>query len=241
MNLAKKDKQIIVMFLGVLLIFLSIYFVFLPTREKVDKQKAENQKFELRVNELEQMEAQAEYYETEIEEARRRIEAVYADYQVDFRPEDAFMLGKALEEYSDNMRVMQIIVDLPAVVYDPMETPAEETVDQAGTSAQEPAVAVQDDASRPVLYDKKLTLGHECTAQGVKDLIDYINLNTNKLTIDNISVAYNETTGTLIGKTIVDVYLLHNTGRAYEPWPIPQVNKGTDNVFGTIELPENNE
>lgn len=237
MKIAKKDGQIMLVSFGMLLVFLAVYFVFLPVKEKVDRQKAENQKLELRVNELKQMEAQTQYYETEIESAKGKIEAAYADYQVDFRPEDAFMLGRALEEYADNMEVSQINVDMPVIIYDPSSNTSS---DGAAAQTQDTGSAVpaaEADTSRPVLYDKKLTLGHECTARGFKDLIDYINLNTNKMTIDTISVAYNTSTGTLIGKTVVNVYLLQNTGRAYEPWPIPQINKGTDNVFGTIELP----
>lgn len=258
MKIAKRDKQIMLIFLGIILAVAAFYLVFLPGKEKAEALITENQGLALRVTELTQLASKQEQFESEIRSMTEEINGIYADFQTDFRSEDAFMLGKTVEEKADNTMITAITVGDLEVVYDPLSM-GEGSTAGASAAQTDPAVAGTDgtsDASgseaqtvrsaadqvelpRPVLYQKAISLTHSCTAQGLKDIIDYITLNTNKMTIESLSVSYDMTTGVLNGNTAVNVYLLQGTNKPYTPWSIPNVQTGTDNIFGTLVLPSN--
>lgn len=246
MKISKRDKQILLIFLGVVLIFVAYYFVFLPNQEKINAIALENQALEQKVLEMEQLDAQKEHFKSEISRMTEEMNVIYDDFQVDFRSEDAFMLGRGMEENADNTWVTAIGIENPEVIYDPMaasvEQPTGDTTSVAATGGDTATAAVgtaDGDFARPVLYTKRIEISQSCTSQGLKDLITYITENTDKMSIDSLSVSYDITTGILNGTTNVSVYLLQGTEKAYTPWVIPNVSTGTSNIFGTIELPSN--
>lgn len=247
MKISRRDKQILLIFLGIILAGAAFYFVFLPGKEKARTLMTENQQLSTRLTELKQLSAQQEKFEQEIQSMTDRINGVYDEYQTDFRSEDAFMLGRTVEEKSDNTMITAININNQEVVYEPAVTQAAD-----GDAAQTAAVAdaAQDQAdmaeaaagvelSRPILYKKVISLTHSLTAEGLKDMIDYITLNTSKMSIESLSVSYDMSTGLLNGNTMINIYLLQGTNKPYVPWTIPSVVTGTDNVFGTLVLPSN--
>lgn len=241
MKIAKRDKQILMIFAGIVLAFVSFYLVFLPAKERTEALLTENAKLVIRVTELEQLAGQKEQFETQIQTMTDHINEIYEGYQTDFRAEDAFMLGRTVEEQADNTLLTAINIANQEVVYDPLaqqeeEAAAADTTDET-TAASEETAAADAELIRPVLYKKEVSLTQNCTDQGLKDIIDYITRNTNKMTIESLSVSYDMTTGLLNGNTVINVYLLQGTNKPYVPWTIPSVVTGTDNVFGTLVLP----
>ena len=69
----------------------------------------------------------------------------------------------------------------------------------------------------------------------MKDIFDYIYDHTNRMAVDNISLAYDINTGMLSATSMVNMYYVLGSDKQYSQQNLSGVGIGTDNIFGTIE------
>lgn len=55
--------------------------------------------------------------------------------------------------------------------------------------------------------------------------------------IQSITAAFDSTTGNLTGTITIDLFMVSGEGREAELFDIYGIDLGTDNIFGTFELP----
>ncbi len=102
---------------------------------------------------------------------------------------------------------------------------------KSGTSSSTPIVS----SEKYSLYATPVTCAFEVSYVGVKQLFTAILSSPLKKNIESVDLSYDETTGNLLGTMIIDFYTLKyndNTVNGHEI--IPDVSKGTSNVFHTI-------
>lgn len=92
-----------------------------------------------------------------------------------------------------------------------------------------------------VMYAYPMDYGFTVSYKGFKDMVKYlVNVGTKKQ-ITDINLSFDNTTGLLSGVLAFEQYALIGTGNEYQPLIIPSVNTSVENIFGTIEVPEEKE
>ena len=253
MKISNRDKLLLIGFIGILLAVCSVYFIYMPTMEKADALEAENVQLEQKINDLSVKMEQKDSYIADTQSMKQETEAIYQRFPVDVREEDALLLAINQELISP-----MVINNVSIGTYEPVAIPdiPEEDVDhtyeideveeyEAQEGVTDDAAAIQDaeadntsasDSGSP-LVNRNITINYLCTYAGLKRGIKNISVQENRMSIDNLTVVYDETTGLLTGTTNVDMYCVSGqSDKEYVQPDFSSVLLGTDNIFGSIEL-----
>lgn len=79
----------------------------------------------------------------------------------------------------------------------------------------------------------QLSLSYECTYAEFKDVINYLNENGKKATVNNVSFNYSESTDTVSGTMQMTLYAVKGSDREEKDVNIKDVPVGTDNIFAS--------
>lgn len=253
MKISNRDKLLLIGFIGILLAVCSVYFIYMPTMEKADALEAENVQLEQKISDLSVKMEQKDSYIADTQSMKQETEAIYQRFPVDVREEDALLLAINQELISP-----MVINNVSIGTYEPVaipDIPAEDVdhtyeIDEveeyeAQEGITDDAAAIQDveadntsasDSGSP-LVDRNITINYLCTYAGLKRGIKNISVQENRMSIDNLTVVYDETTGLLTGTTSVDMYCVPGqSDKEYVQPNFSSVLLGTDNIFGSIEL-----
>lgn len=253
MKISNRDKLLLIGFIGILLAVCSVYFIYMPTMEKADALEAENVQLEQKINDLSMKMEQKDSYIADTQSMKQETEAIYQRFPVDVREEDALLLAINQELISP-----MVINNVSIGTYEFVAIPdiPEEDVDhtyeidaveeyEAQEGITDDTAAIQDagadntsasDGNSP-LVNRNITINYLCTYAGLKRGIKNISVQDNRMSIDNLTVVYDETTGLLTGTTSVDMYCAPGqSDKEYVQPNFSSVPLGTDNIFGSIEL-----
>ena len=85
-------------------------------------------------------------------------------------------------------------------------------------------------------YKTTLTLAFSCTDQQLTDALDFINSYEDKMSVETVTVGYDETSGNLTGTMNLCMYALDGSEKAYTAPDIKDVKLGVANIFGSKEI-----
>lgn len=259
MKISKRDAQLLMGLIGIIAVIFSYQFVFTNLQTKDEATQKEIKILETRVDELEKIQANLDQYQTKTKEMNQEMTEFYSTFPADIRLEDRIMFVTNMENENDNMKISQISFGeaeqinaaasketdtqtqtdtkaetMQAETQTETQTNTAKTLDQNTTEADN-TVSVQE----PVLYKVPVGLSLQVTYKGLKDMITYIYDNGQAMGMESVSVSYDNTTGVLIGSTMIDMYKVTGTNHVYTEPNVPSVTIGSDNIFGTIEAPIN--
>ncbi|MDD6627316.1 MAG: hypothetical protein PUF03_03575 [Lachnospiraceae bacterium] len=253
MKISNRDKLLLIGFIGILLAVCSVYFIYMPTMEKADALEAENVQLEQKINDLSVKMAQKDSYIADTQIMKQETEAIYQRFPVDVREEDALLLA-INQELISPMAINNVSIGTyePVTIPDIPEADVDHTYEideveeyEAQEGITDDAAAIQEveadntsasDAASP-LVNRNITINYLCTYDGLKRGIKNISVQDNRMSIDNLTVVYDETTGLLTGTTSVDMYCVPGQpDKEYVQPNFSSVLLGTDNIFGSIEL-----
>jgi hypothetical protein len=86
-------------------------------------------------------------------------------------------------------------------------------------------------------YKSTITIDFKVNYSGLKKCIEYINNYPEKTNIGEITLSFDSETGNLIGLMTIRMYHLIGAGRLYTEPTEGGMEIGTNNIFGTIEIP----
>jgi hypothetical protein len=87
-------------------------------------------------------------------------------------------------------------------------------------------------------YHNTLSITYNSTYQGLKDSVDFINNNSEKMNIQSLTASFDSETGNLSGAMIINLYSMTGTGKTYVPPVLDGVSVGNSSIFGTYEAAE---
>ncbi len=90
-------------------------------------------------------------------------------------------------------------------------------------------------ASEYYLYDYPVTFSFNVSYSGLKKAVKYIEEYGERMTIDDISVAYDDSTGRLTGTMALNMYTMTGTPKTYLAPAIDNMKLGVANLFGSVE------
>ena len=212
MSISNRDKGILLGLLGFVLAVLSYVLVFNPMTLKNETLKTELATLKTREAELLELESNLDYYKEQIVLYNNHNQEMVAKFPAEVKPESEIMYAVELED--------QLDVEFSSLNYG---TPTEIAVSETETSV--------------AAYCTPLSATYNATYQGLKDVILHTADKTDRMVVDTVTASYDSTTGNLVGSMTINMYTVSGTERMYKEPYVPAMFMGTDNIFGTIEIP----
>lgn len=251
---SKKDVLLLIGLLGVLVAVAGYFLAYKPNTEKTEKLKAENEQLQQRVIDLGNKMKNKSTYIEETESMNNEMQAIYQLFPVDTREEDSILLA-INQELLAPMKVESVAINTLEEVPFLDDVQEEEEVeytyeigevetyeDQEGIQDPETVEAAPQDETASVgnpygLFNRETTINYIVTYEGLKRGIKNICVQPNRMSIEKVTVAFDETTGLLAGSTVVNMYCVPGQeGKEYVEPDFSSVLLGTDNIFGTVKI-----
>ena len=252
MKASKKEILILLAFLGILAAVCSYVFVYSPKTEEAEALEQENIELQARVADLNSKMQNKDSYIEQTAEMNEEMDAILQRFPVDVREEDGALLAINQELIAPMMISSLGISALePVVLPDANEEDVEYTYEIDEVEQYEAQEGISDGAGPvgeavaggtgntgvSVLMERSVTMNYIVSYEGLKRGIKNISVQDDRMSINNLTVAYDESTGLLNGTTVVDMYCIPGQAdKEYEEPNFSSVLLGSDNIFGSIEL-----
>lgn len=253
MKVSKRDVLILLALVGILAVVGSYFLVYQPTMEEAQALEQENEQLQKRIDDLSSKMGNRDTYESETERMREEIEVIYQLFPVDVREENAILLAinqELLAPMEINTLTIEPLADVPItgaeeeedVQYTYEIDEIEKLEAQEGIVDEETAgssITSADGTYNPFgLKTRKVTMNYEVSYEGLKRSVKNLCMQTDRMTINEVTVAYDENSGLLKGSTMMDMYCIPGQeGKEYVEPDFGHILLGTDNIFGTIRVP----
>ncbi len=260
--MTNRDKAIIIGLIGVVILVLTIKFVYMDLSDKTTQLKTVNKSIQDRVDVLQSIaDQQAELVAT-TNSNNQTAETIMSRFPSNVYEEDVIMFATALEEVSPYDSMPDIKLGAPTEKFtfenikaqtdeqvkgyipekvDPNAAPAPAEGDAAAAEQGAEAAPAQDNSqpeeNLPVLYTRKNSIQGFTDYEGLKNAIRYIVDSNERCSLD-VNVNNDPTTGLLQATIDLGSYYITGTDKPYIEPEINNVIQGTDNIFGSLSLSE---
>ena len=238
MKLKQSDKKILLIAAGVIILIGTYFFIFSGLNTKRAEIEMQNGTLQQEVNYLQDLKDHEQEYNDEMVRMAAENEDIISQFPADVRPETVIMYGQGLE-VSNAFAVSSLEMPAASLVEVPVLAATDSTA--AAPAAAEPAAAPAPAAgsaptsSSLMLYNAPVTMGFRATYGGIKDVIKVINSDTNRKSISSVTMAFDASTGNLMGSITANMYFVKGTDKVYEAPAVPGVGVGTNNIFKAAE------
>lgn len=207
MKISEKDRKTLLIFLSILIIACTFFFVYTPMMRKVDEQKKQAEQLQAKLTELENMEAKKTIIEKEIKEYNEQVLELLKNFPelITTESEIAYILKFIA---ATDMKIESISLGGADEIYN----------------------------NEFVAYQCQISFPYETTYEGIKQAIQYLNNYQERTSIDSFSASYDAKTGNLSGDLSISLYCVPKLGTKYEQPYFGDIDIGTDNLFDTFEI-----
>lgn len=256
MKLSSRDKSLLLVVGGLIITLCTYYFVFLNLQEKTEVLEAENVVLEDVIGKLKELDKNREQYIADTEQYKVESEEIKDLFPAGIEEEDDILYIDGLEGTLGELYVSS--VGMPAAVgyelaYPPVETISVDEMLEAGvqtttdaattadTTATDTAATEQsatlsagNNASDIQLWYVPVTTSYDVNYISLKQLVKAISEDSNKKSIEEVSLTYSEENGVLTGAMLANYYYLSGTDDVYETPEVLGVPVGTSNPFRSV-------
>lgn len=252
MKLTQRDKKLLLLAVSLVIFAVSYFLVFQKNMNAAEAIRTSNGTLRAKVQELTQMQAQAEDKKTETVKMQQEIEDIKAEFPADLNTADIILTLDGLEHEAD-MQISSAGFTEHQIFYpDGVSIDGSTASQTTGTSGEgsgadaqtSDTTAANDSSLSAAIQSNKyigmksaVSISFKTTYAGLKKAIDYINKNHDRMTIGELSATYDTDTGNLSGSMIINMYILNGSGiqKTYEPPNLDDIGTGKDNIFGTLK------
>lgn len=259
-----KRNRVILILLGIIILIITYYGVYITNQDKMDSIKLEMIDKKSHLDKLEDFNSKKQFYLDETDRMNGEIDVIISKFPADILPEDLVMYIKEAEDdydtditnavFSEKLTLddlgVAVVTDTESGTSEESSTTDDTTTEESTTT--EDATAVEETATaedgttteasttdelsvtNPEGYKRTIYLTVQSSYIGLKDLISHIIDGNDKMVIESISSTYDVTTGELSSEVTIDCYYMTGTGREYEGSSIPQETLGKANIFNTL-------
>lgn len=246
-KLSDSDKRLLIIFLAIVIIACSYFFIFSKEMSKAQDLEASNMTDSATVQQMEQMEAGLPTVRKNIKNLKAKEKKIIGNYPSDMKTEKVIETLQAIEDDNEgdfHISEITFLMNNPLIADTATDTTgdgstADTSTDSTDTTASTESTEAADttdnssSASQSVSgYYASIGIKYKASYLGLKDMINYVNEFKDRTTITNFSATYDSSTGGLTGEMTLNMYYLMNTGKDYVPPIFDYMQKGTDNIFG---------
>jgi hypothetical protein len=215
LHMPKRDLNILLAFLGAVLLLLSYLFICGHYRAQEETIRLDTSMLRPTLAELQDHQLNLSYYEQETATARQTIADLRELHPDIVLPEEFIQLIVALEAQTDT--------DVRSIAFHDTEALSTFTLPNADGYPMSYAAYRQS-------FTFTALLGYEA----LKEVITKIYAQDERITLDSCSVAYNAEDGLLNATITVSQIFVNNGSYVYEPVIVPGGRIGTANPFNTL-------
>lgn len=246
-KLSDSDKRLLIIFLAIVIIACSYFFIFSKEMSKAQDLEASNTTDSATVQQMEQMEAGLPTVRKNIKNLKAKEKKIIGNYPSDMKTEKVIETLQAIEDDNEgdfHISEITFLMNNPLIVDTATDTTgdgstADTSTDSTDTTASTESTEAADttdnssSASQSVSgYYASIGIKYKASYLGLKDMINYVNEFKDRTTVTNFSATYDSSTGGVTGEMTLNMYYLMNTGKDYVPPIFDYMQKGTDNIFG---------
>lgn len=236
-NVSERDKKLLFTLGTILVLALSYFFVFSPNQEKADEVKTLNKEKKAYVTELDGKIVNEPTKRAEITTFKNDRETILARFPGGMTHEKAIKILADLEKDTDIFSY-QVALAVNAIFFNQAEARANNTVpvekeNIASTSSVAVVGKVEETYPDIVGYKTVLTLAFNCQSEELTKALDFINSYEDKMSVDNITVGFDESTGGLVGTMNLCMFAVDGVENEYEEPTTEGVDLGVVNIFGS--------
>lgn len=219
--ITKKEKKMLLYAAGGLSLVSVYFFILAPGKEERTELKTTSEALAV---ELEQAQAHAdkqEYYEQETAVMQEEIDAVLAQFPSRVTEETTIMYADMLEDDTD-IYIPNISIGNSNYLY----TLGQDSGEVAGSGIS--------------LYGTPVVYTFTVPYDDMKKVVRMIQEDEERRNVETITLSYESGSGELVGNMTVHMYAVTGTGKKYVAPNVPSMMLGTDNIFGTVSVPDDN-
>lgn len=222
MNFSNRDKKLLLILAGIVMVALSYFMVFSPKSTEYSALQTQTANLETQLNKLKDLEANRAQYEKDIQSMSNDIKNLTEEFPADTKDEDGIFFGYNMETNAVNdVHYSSIALGNPEVV-------VVTTVPTEGT-------ATSNTVSEYTMFRTRNSYVYKASYEGLKNSILAINDSTDKVTIQSMNASFDSETGLLMGTFDLNFFTMVGTEREYTAPALPHIEISTDNIFGTAE------
>ena len=236
MKLKKSDVNILIMLLGILIPVAIYFFVYTSFTEKTAAMNADNETLQTEVDYLQDLADHKQQYIDDTAAMQIQIDEIKSRFPAEYKPEDDIMYIIGVEnDYGAEIPTIAMgtssMIEVAAAAEETAEAPAE------GAEATDDAAGDTVDTTTPVisLYQTPISVSMQSSYRSLKDIVTYINTDTDRKSIDSLSVVFDTETGLLASTMAFNAYSLTGTEKEYAAPQVSGVFYGTSDIFNTGE------
>ncbi len=220
MKIAKRDQKLLLVLAGLLVFLLLYMLVFNPLQSRTEELKAQNAQLSAQVADLEAKYQRMAEYETGILNGRENVKNTLKNFPADVKEED-FLSYLLTMEARQGIQMESVSFNYPELLqqFDMM-------VMKDGQDTAIPANA----------YRTSTVMTGTLTYPQVKNVINYLYSSEKQTGLESTTLTYDAQSGMLTGTFQLSKYFVNWEGAEYVPEPVPVVDIGLSDLFGTTVL-----
>lgn len=247
--MTKGQRNLLLFLLGVVILVVPIRFVALNNFE--DRKELVSKKDEQQVyyNSLKAKDVNRDQYIKDTENYKKEYEAILAEFPSEIYQENTIMYLQGIKDeykfrFTDvTMGEEQLFYTLGTgavgdATLDGAAAGTAATDANATTAATTETAAAGTDATVAVpgennfnCYSANFPVSYAGSYQSIKDVVDYIEKSDYRMTVDSVSIAFDEETGDYTGEMAFSEYAVTGGDRTTDQVNV-NVQTGKDNIFG---------
>lgn len=231
----KSDANIILMIVGLLLAAGAYFGVYNNLTAETETMQKANAELKQEVQRLQELADNKQQYLDDTDAMLAEIEEIKKQFPAQYLPEDEILYMINAEKQYDAvasriaMNATTVVeVAAPTQVATEAQTTAEDGTVEASTEQETAKPEIQ-------LYRTPVSVEMLSSYLSLKDIIKMINVDVNRKSIDNISVAFDSETGELLSNVDISMYSLTGTEAEYVAPKVDGVVYGTSDIFNSAK------
>lgn len=255
-KLSDRDLKVIYVVLMLVVVALAYFIGVKPNMEKRAEIEEETRQLENKLNELRAKEANVKTIQDETDAMNASIIKKCSEFPRSTNTQAAYKMVDDLMKAS-KIEVSSIAVSMNDIFFAGSGDVAEVIAAQEAAQEASGDAAAQDTAQdgqteegtdqiqntsiqleNLIGYRSAITLSFEGATKEVQDAVEFIkasSANGERMTLGNISLAFDSGTGGLTGSMIIYMYALEGNGGKVLDGTVDKIDHGVDNIFGTFD------
>ena len=261
MKLSQKEKCLLLILAGILILVASWFLAASQLRIKADEIKTENIGLKNTAEQYQTINARIDEFQGKLSTLQEEREQIISMYPSNLTREDEIMFWANMENTfpkelalsSLSMGSWDEVIPSSEATNDSDDTQTQEN-ETDGTESNETEIAdsasedsVQDTmpsdtTEQPTdepegaihLFKAPINYSFVATYQGLKDMLNFLFLEGDRKNVETLSVTFDSATGNLSGSMDINLFFMTGTGRNYSNTTVPAVQKGVTDIFHTV-------
>lgn len=236
MTITKSQRDLLIGLAGVLIAVLCWFLVASPNIEKRQSLESENETLRPKAEEYQAVHARVDEYRDSIVTLNNTADEIVGHFPSRIEREDQLMYWSNVDAaYPMDLRFGDIELgewDAVAIAGADEATQEQVTYDDDGNAVL-PDEVMEAATADYKLYAATMAMAFISSYDGMKDLFKYVNALNDRNSIESFEISYDREDGILQGSVGMKLYYLEGTDKEYQPYFIPSVPTGVEDVFRT--------